>query len=388
VIILFGRDLLGLVPVTVCAGIMVIVALGMFDQWSASMLRQLRADRGNHEAKLGLAVVIVVCLATIVFGFVVAIAVGVLLSFVLFIVAMNRSLVRSIGTGAMRSSRRIYFPDQAKLLREQGERIRIVELEGAVFFGTAEKLTLQVDQLANDARYIILDVKRVTTIDASGAMALERMARQLHGKRITLLLSGLVAGDRHARALLAFGTFLHREGRLWFSDADHALEHAERGVLDELGVVAADVELPLEALSLLEDLAADQRNALQAKLSRVSLASGEVLFHKGDPGDRLFVLAKGSISVLANSSDAATAQRLASFAPGVIFGETAMLDGGGRTATGVADQPSVVYVLTRDALDEIRRTDPTLATQVLLNLARQLSARMRFASATIQAADY
>ena len=121
---------------------------------------------------------------------------------------------------------------------------------------------------------------------------------------------------------------------------------------------------------------------------RVTLASGEVLFHKGDPGDRLFVLAKGSISMHARSGDAATAQRLASFAPGVIFGETAMLDGGGRTATGIADEPSVVYVLTRDALDEIRRTDPTLATQVLLNLARQLSARLRFASATIQAADY
>ncbi len=85
---------------------------------------------------------------------------------------------------------------------------------------------------------------------------------------------------------------------------------------------------------------------------------------------------------------AAPSQRLASFAPGVIFGETAMLDGGGRTATGVADLPSVVYVLTRDALDEIRRTDPTLATQVLLNLALQLSARLRFATGTIQAAGY
>jgi len=65
-----------------------------------------------------------------------------------------------------------------------------------------------------------------------------------------------------------------------------------------------------------------------------------------------------------------------------------MLDGGGRTATAVADEPSVVYVLTRANLDAIRAADPTLASQVLLNLAKQLSARLRFAAATIQAADY
>ena len=126
---------------------------------------------------------------------------------------------------------------------------------------------------------------------------------------------------------------------------------------------------------------------MRQKLSRVEYAAGEVLFNKGDPGDRLFVLAKGSISVLSHTRDVATAQRLASFTPGVIFGETAMLDGGGRTAAGVADEASVVYVLARSDLDEIRRTDPALATQVLLNLARQLSARLRFATATIQAAE-
>ena len=387
-IVLLGRDLIGIIPVTVSAGIMIIVALGLFDEWSGRVLRQLRADRGSHEAQWSLAVVLVVCIATIVFGFVVAIAVGVLLSFVLFIVAMNRSLVRSIGTGATRSSRRIYFPDQAELLREHGARIKIIELEGAVFFGTAEKLMQQIDALAGDARYIILDVRRVTTIDASGAMALERMARQLRTHGAGLLLSGLVAGDRHARALLALGAFVHREQRHWFSDADHALEYAERGLLDEAGVVSPDVELAIEELSLVAEMATDQRGEVQRRIARLTLAAGEVLFRKDEPGDRLFVLAKGSISVLANSGNAATAQRLASFTPGVIFGETAMFDGGGRTATGVADKPSVVYVLTRDALDEIRREDPALATQLLFNLTRQLSARLRFASSTIQAGDY
>ena len=389
-IMLGGGSALGLIPVAVSAGIMLIVALGMFDQWSVGALRQLRADPGNREAKWSLSVVLLVGLVTIAFGFLYAIVVGVLLSFALFIVAMNRSLVRSLGTGVTRSSRRIYFPDQQEVLRERGDRIKFVELEGAVFFGTGEKLAVQVDSLAEGARFIIIDVKRVTTIDASGAMAFERMAHRLSEQGVSLLISGIYPGDRHARSLDAFGVFEHRDRRQWFPDADRALEHAERGLLDEAGIASPDKEVPLAELPLFDDLTSEQAERLRQVLVRAELAAGEVLFRKGEPGDRLYVLARGSVSIVsgADVDSAAPAQRLASFAPGVIFGETAMLDGGGRTATGVADMPSVVHVLTRDALDGIRRADPTLATQVLLNLSRQLSARLRFATATIQAADY
>ncbi len=127
---------------------------------------------------------------------------------------------------------------------------------------------------------------------------------------------------------------------------------------------------------------------LERHLQRLALAEGETLFRAGEPGDRLYVLAQGSISVLSGARAAGqAAQRLATFMPGVIFGETAMLDGGGRTATAVAEQPSTVYVLTRAALDDIRRDDPALASQILLNLAGELSSRLRHATATINAID-
>ena len=49
----WSRVALGLVPVTVCAGIMMIVALGMFDQWTGRVLRQWRADRGEARKRSG-----------------------------------------------------------------------------------------------------------------------------------------------------------------------------------------------------------------------------------------------------------------------------------------------------------------------------------------------
>jgi SulP family sulfate permease len=386
-ILMLGGQALARIPVAVTAGLMLFIGLGLFDRWSRVVWRQFRAGLADHDALWSLAVVVLVGIVTVFYGFVVAIAAGVLLSMVLFIVSMNRSLVRSIATGETRSSRRLYAPAQARALRERGSEIALVQLEGAVFFGTANRLAREVEPLAPGAKFIILDLRRVTTIDASGAMALERLLQHLHTQGARLLLAGIVPGDRHARALHAFGTFLAAADTRWFADADQALEFAERRVLDDAGALPDSVEWPVEALPLFADLTADEAVALGRRLERHRLAAGEVLFREGEPGDRLYALAQGSVSIVARGLDGAPDRRLASYGPGVIFGETAMLDGGGRSASAVADTPALVHVLTRAALDELRASDPAVGGKVLYNLAREQSARLRFASATIQASD-
>jgi len=379
---------LALVPVTVVAAVMLVVAFGMFDQWSHALWRQLRAGSRDRDALWSLSIVAIVCASTILFGFVAAIAVGILLSIVLFVVTLNRSLVRSVSSGETRGSRRILDPERARMLRERGARIRIVELEGALFFGTAFRLRSEVEALAKGCRYCILDVRRVTMIDASGAHALDRLASRLASAGSTVLLAGLSEGDRHARTLRAYGAFVHGNDGSWYPDVDRALEMAERALLDEAGAQLPLEELPLEGLALLQGVDAVQRESLRALLTRIELAANEVLFRRGEPGDRLYAIAKGSISILADVDQGVkAAHRLASFGPGVVFGETAMLDGGGRTAGAAADEASVVYVLTREGFDAIRGGEPALANVLLLNIARELSARLRFASATIQAAD-
>lgn len=99
----------------------------------------------------------------------------------------------------------------------------------------------------------------------------------------------------------------------------------------------------------------------------------------------MFTLAQGSVSILQYTEGATV--RLVSFAPGVTFGEAAMLDGGGRTADGVADEDAVVYVLTRQRLEALKGSHPDLASQVLFNLARQVSLHLRFASEAMREMD-
>ena len=76
---------------------------------------------------------------------------------------------------------------------------------------------------------------------------------------------------------------------------------------------------------------------------------GETVFHQGDPGDALFVLASGSVKVVLPSDEGAEPAIVAILGPGEFFGELAILDGAPHSATIVAVEPTETLVLNRDA---------------------------------------
>ena len=144
-------------------------------------------------------------------------------------------------------------------------------------------------------------------------------------------------------------------------------------------------EMPLAASSLLAGLDAAQVAVVVAHLQARRLETGEVLFAEGEPGDRLYVVSAGSVSILSTADRHGRRQRYLSVSPGMMIGETAMLDGGGRTAGAVADAPTVVHALTLDAFDHIGRTHPEVATRLYRNVALHLSQRLRGASSAWRA---
>ena len=116
------------------------------------------------------------------------------------------------------------------------------------------------------------------------------------------------------------------------------------------------------------------------------LACGAQLFRQKDPGDRLYVLTRGSISIVAHSGGTRVSRRFAAFSPGVMLGETAMLDGGGRTADATADRDAEIYALTQAALDALAGSEPAIGARLYRNIALHLSDRLRRAT-SLQSAD-
>lgn len=342
-----------------------------------------RAAR-HADRRWSLATMVAVCGATVVWGFVWAVALGVVLSATLLVRALHRSLVRSRATGAAWPSRRAYTPRQTAALARAREGVDVIELEGALFFGNVERLQREVDSLptglAGRRWAVLLDLRRVSALDASAATALTRMRDQLQEQGTRLLLSGVTQRNRMGWALLGNapeGATAAAARWSLHADVDQAMEAAEREALARAGLPAGGEAVPLPQVQLFEGLPGEAVARVAALMAQRQLAAGERLFSQGERGDALYVLTEGSISL----RDRVRGQRFFSVSPGMCFGETAVLDGGGRTADAVADEPSTVWRLGREDYLALCQQAPAVAAPLTLNLARHLSQRLREAAA-------
>jgi CRP/FNR family transcriptional regulator, cyclic AMP receptor protein len=126
---------------------------------------------------------------------------------------------------------------------------------------------------------------------------------------------------------------------------------------------------------LFAGLGADSLNRIAAMCHTVNLAAGEMLFQKGDTGNELFGIRRGRIRIEVNSE---TGARLALnfLGAGDLLGEIAVLDGQGRTADAVAEEPSELFVLRRNDFMTYLEREP----QVALKLIPLLCQRIRWVS--------
>ncbi len=105
-------------------------------------------------------------------------------------------------------------------------------------------------------------------------------------------------------------------------------------------------EIFLKSIALFDSLNPDDTERLAALLRKRSLKKGEVLFRKGDEGNTLYIVRKGSVKIVLPSR---TGDEFlpAIFAEGDFFGEMALLDGMPRSADAVALEQTEVLALNR-----------------------------------------
>jgi len=103
---------------------------------------------------------------------------------------------------------------------------------------------------------------------------------------------------------------------------------------------------------LLDVLSEDVRRQLLARARRRRFARNEVIFHEGDPGDSLHLMARGHVALRIHTplGDVATARIVRS---GEFFGELAVVNPGPRNATAVALDAVETIALDRDQLNAL-----------------------------------
>ena len=117
--------------------------------------------------------------------------------------------------------------------------------------------------------------------------------------------------------------------------------------------------------SALDDEAA---TALRASMSETRLRRGEVLFHEGDEGDKLYIVTEGKVKLGRTSSDGRE-NLLAILGPGQMFGELSLFDPGPRSATVTAVTDATFSSLSHE--DLLRWLDGRPQVEILTELDRK-----------------
>ncbi len=114
-------------------------------------------------------------------------------------------------------------------------------------------------------------------------------------------------------------------------------------------------------------------------LKRKNYDTGQIIVREGSLGRSLYFILEGRAAVLkqAAGSPSGTALRLAEMGPGDTFGEMELIDVQARSATVRAAAPVKALALTNQDLYRIHQSRPFLYTMIILNLAREISRRLR-----------
>jgi anti-anti-sigma regulatory factor len=293
----------------------------------------------------------------------------------LFMARMSRSVIRRAYRCTAVRSRKLRPAQEFDLLARSGGAALVMELQGALFFGSAEKLAGEIaaQSAAQDTRYVILDLRRITEIDSTGLQILKEIHVELAAQNKLLLLCLAEAGVTDAVT----------KERI-FPDLDRAIQWAEDDLLRaEPRGGEAHAEIPLGQAAILAGFSESELATVQKHLKRVVYQPGKVVFREGDAGKELFITVKGAASAFLKQASGADI-RLVTFATGTVFGELAILDAGKRSATVVAEGELVCYLLAEKDFASLSAREPEVAIKLLANLGRQLSHRLRAANRTIE----
>jgi CRP-like cAMP-binding protein len=140
-----------------------------------------------------------------------------------------------------------------------------------------------------------------------------------------------------------------------------------------VGTVASDASRQaLRACRLFADLDDASLGLCASALRPRKFPKGETIFHAGDPGDALFLVAGGAVKITIPSDDGSEPAILTTVGPGGFFGELSLLDGAARSATAVALEPTETQILRRDAFDTLVDTQPALRHNLLVTLSGEI----------------
>ena len=379
-ILFAGAPVLAYFPVPVLGALLFYMGLGFLYEWVIDGWKQLsRADY------------LVVILILVVIGatdFLIGVGVGLVAMVILFVLNYSQiNVVRHALSGAEMQSNVQRSSYHQRVLSDLGKQIYILELQGFIFFGTANTLLEQIknrmgDRKDQEVRFILLDFRRVTGLDSSAAMSFAK-ARKLAGAQdITLVLTHMAESVR--RLFEANGLVRDQDRLRVFPDLDHGLEWCENQLLANSMVTRVMVPTTLRAQLSGGGFNKDDTPRLTEFFEKVHFKEGEYLARQGEQSDDMYFIEFGEGAVYLEM-DGGKKVRLQTIDAGTVVGEMGLYLDARRTASVIANTPMIAYRFTRDRLARMKIEEPELAAAFHEYIIRLLSERLMHTTRMLEA---
>ena len=383
-ILVMFTPVVALLPEGVLSASLLMMGVEALDSWSIKLLLNFFSKRESPQEYLDLLVIFIVTGLSVFSGSTEALGVGIFLSVVHFIYRMGKDILwREYDATRIRSN--IIRPiNEIEFLEIKGNRIRVLELQGALFFGTADKLASIVDSiLSHDSgriQYIILDFHKVSEIDGSGGNLVGQIRNRCKKSGIQVWISSADHQGIEQR-IKTLGVHDQFKSNNFYEDIDSALGCAEDRLLDEaFGQNRNQVEMPIEEVSVLSALQSDELQFVSKYLKRACFDDAAVVYHQGDAGDCLYFILRGRANVEFVHPGSTNLTTIAILCPGTMFGEMAIIDGSPRSASIVASGELVCASISSADISSLLDSHPDIVKKLYQGFALNLAHRLRIAN--------
>ena len=180
-ILLFLGKWAALIPMTTLAAVLIVVA------WNMSEWHAFRALL--HSPRSDVAVLLVTFALTVLIDLTVAIQVGVLMAAFLFIQRMSNETQFNFITDNLRERDETETRDMSGI-RIPSE-VEVFEIYGSIFFGAVERFKDAMRRIESPPKVLIVRMRHVTVLDATGLRVFEELLESVHRKKTTLVLSAV-----------------------------------------------------------------------------------------------------------------------------------------------------------------------------------------------------
>jgi SulP family sulfate permease len=379
-VLVAGTAFVSLFPKFVLGGLLMYLGLHFLYEWVYETWFKL--------PKMDYFVILLILGVIATVGFLEGVTVGILVAVILFAVKYSQvEVIKHTLTAATYQSTITRPKLHKRLLRRYGKQVLILELQGYIFFGTANQLLEQIrthlnDYVDNRLCFILLDFSQVTGIDSSVVLSFRKMNQLVQNSQETIVLTGL--SKKIEIFLRKSGVLDLEENSFHVSpDLDQGVQWCEEKLLGSTGVLARDMYKSCQ--DQLKEIIGDTEviRRIMNYLEKQELPLGVHLIHQGDSPGSLYFLEDGVVTAQLETSGEEP-RRLNTMSSENLVGELGFYLGSKRNASVITETPTTLYRLTTDALKNMEANDPEAAAQFHKFIAHVMAEKLSYLMSTVE----